>query len=212
MSLIRNVMLGLVVSGIVNTMAWTQDAASDRGNLPSAPVTSQDRLGESTNVTAQGVQKSSSANVDQDSKYELTPGVDPDNHLFVPFAKHLADDQYSFWTAPARFKVTDLEWGVPFVGVTSAFIASDSWLSKQIPVGEISRSKTISDYGAYSFIGAGAGAFFLGHLTGNDRMSEAGFLSGEAAINSTAVAYLFKSITQRPRPYQSNGNGRFFQG
>src|SRR5579864_5158646 len=212
MSLIRNVMLGLVVSGIVNTMAWTQDAASDRGNLPSAPVTSQDRLGESTNVTAQGVQKSSSANVDQDSKYELTPGEDPGNHLILPFAKHLASDQRTFWTAPAHFHVKDLEWGAPFAGVTAGFIASDSWLSKQIPLGEISRSKTISDYGAYSFIGAGAGAFVLGHLTGSDRMSETGFLSGEAAINSTAVAYLFKSITQRPRPFQANGTGKFFQG
>ena len=212
MSLIRNVMLGLVVSGIVNTMAWTQDSSSDRSNLPSAPVASDDTAGESTSVTSQSIQKSSTANVDMDGKYEVIPGVDPDNHLFLPFAKHLADDQYSFWTAPAHFKGTDLEWGVPFAGVTAGFIASDSWLSKQIPLGEISRSKTISDYGAYSFIGAGAGAFVFGHLTGNDRMSEAGFLSGEAAINSTAVAYLFKSITQRPRPYQANGSGKFFQG
>ena len=43
-------------------------------------------------------------------------------------------------------------------------------------------------------------------------MSEAGLLSGEAAINSTAVAYLLKSVTQRPRPFQEGGNGTFFQG
>src|SRR5579864_5560297 len=147
MSLIRNVMLGLVVSGIVNTMAWTQDSASDRSKLPSVSVALGDTSGESTNITAHSIQNPSVAGVDQDSRYEVTPGVDPDNHLFLPFGKHLADDQYSFWAAPAHFKVRDMEWGVPFLGVTSAFIASDSWLSKQIPVGEISRSKTISDYG-----------------------------------------------------------------
>jgi len=43
-------------------------------------------------------------------------------------------------------------------------------------------------------------------------MAEAGLLSGEAAINSTAVAYLLKNATQRPRPYQANGSGTFFQG
>src|SRR5208337_3482667 len=35
---------------------------------------------------------------------------------------------------------------------------------------------------------------------------------GEAALNSTAVAYLFKTMTRRPRPLEGNGNGTFFQG
>lgn len=154
----------------------------------------------------------STSTTDEDSKYELLPGEDPDNHLFFPAAQHLASDQRAFWTAPAQFRVRDLEWGFPFAGATAAFVASDSWLSKQIPVGEINRSKTISDYGAYSFIGAGAGAFFLGHFTGDDRMSETGWLGGEAAVNSTGVAFLLKSITERPRPYRDNGEGAFFQG
>jgi hypothetical protein len=49
-------------------------------------------------------------------------------------------------------------------------------------------------------------------MTHNDHLSEAGFLSGEAALNSTLVAYAFKGITQRPRPYQGDGNGTLFQG
>ncbi|HJT68620.1 MAG TPA: hypothetical protein VJ731_00395, partial [Terriglobales bacterium] len=46
---------------------------------------------------------------DEDSKYELQPGTDPENRLGTPFVKHLASDQYAFWTAPAHFHVKDLE-------------------------------------------------------------------------------------------------------
>ena len=146
--------------------------------------------------------------------YELEPGQDPDNHLFTPFFKHLASDQKDFWTSPTRFKVKDLRWMVPFAGTTAGFIASDSWFSKQVPdkPNQLNRSLNISDYSTYAFIGAGGGAFLLGKMTNNDHLSETGLLSGEAAINSTAVTYLFKEITQRPRPKQDNGNGTFFQG
>ena len=133
----------------------------------------------------------------EDSKADASLGEDPDNRLIVPFVKHLASDQKTFWTAPAHFQVKDLKWAAPFMGITAGFIAGDSWISKQIPLGKVQTSKTFSDYGAYSLIAAGGGAFVLGHLTGNDHMSEAGLLSGEAAINATAIAYLMKSATQR---------------
>jgi hypothetical protein len=73
-------------------------------------------------------------------------------------------------------------------------------------------SKKVSDYTAYSFIGLGGASFLLGQMKGNDRLSEAGLLAGEAAINSTLVAYAFKEVTQRQRPYQGNGHGNFFAG
>ena len=73
-------------------------------------------------------------------------------------------------------------------------------------------SKTISDYGAYSFIGLGGASFLLGQIKRDDHLSEAGLLAGEAAINSTAVAYVFKEITQRQRPYLGNEHGNFFVG
>src|SRR6185437_16059028 len=111
-----------------------------------------------------------------------------------------------------HFRFKDMEWIAPFAAVSAGFMAGDSWLSKQIPLGELSRSKTFSNYATYSLIGAGAGSFLLGHLTSNDQMSEAGLISGEAAINSTAVSYLFKNITRRERPYHGTGSGNFFHG
>jgi hypothetical protein len=142
----------------------------------------------------------------------LQPGQDPENRLAMPFLKHIAADQKDFWTAPTRFQVKDLKWIAPSVGLLSAFIASDSWWATQVPVSHVSTSKTVSDYGTYSLIGLGGASFVLGHLTGNDHLEEAGLLGGEAAINSTAVTYLFKEITQRQRPMEGNGHGDFFQG
>jgi membrane-associated phospholipid phosphatase len=142
----------------------------------------------------------------------LAPGADPNNRLGSPFLKHLASDQKEFWIAPARFKVKDLNWIAPSAGVLAAFVASDSWWAKQVPASHVATSKTFSDYTTYSFIGLGGASFLLGHLNHDDHLSEAGLLAGEATINSTAVAYLFKEITQRQRPYQGNGNGDFFTG
>jgi Capsule assembly protein Wzi/PAP2 superfamily len=206
---IRSVMLAIVIGGLVMPFARAQDTASAQTDHAASP---DERAAETSTQYAIADNKHAPDVVDEDAKYELAPGEDPNNHLFFPVAKHLLDDQRAFWTAPVHFRVKDLEWGVPFAGITAAFIASDSWWSKQIPLGEISRSKTISDYGTYSFIGAGAGGFVLGHMTGNDRMAETGLLSGEAAIDSTAIAFLFETVTQRPRPYQDNGDGTFFKG
>jgi len=142
----------------------------------------------------------------------LEPGSDPENRLVSPFLKHLVGDQEQFWSAPIHFQLRDLKWIAPFAGVTSAFIASDSWWAKQVPQNHVSTSKTISDYGTYSLIGLAGTSFLFGQVAHDDHLSETGLLASEAAIDSTAVAYLFKGITQRQRPYQGNGNGDFFTG
>jgi Capsule assembly protein Wzi/PAP2 superfamily len=140
------------------------------------------------------------------------PGADPENRLLSPFLKHLAEDQKRFWTSPMHVQTKDMKWILPAAGVTAAFIASDSWWSKQVPLSHVDTSKKISDYSVYSFIGLSGGSFLLGQIKHDDHLSEAGLLAGEAALNASAVAYAFKEITQRQRPYQGNGHGNFFAG
>ena len=163
-------------------------------------------------ATATGSQDSGESPAD--SKYGLEPGEDPDNHLVVPFLKHIGSDQKEFWTSPAHFKIKDLKWIAPTAGITAALIASDSWMSKQIPnqPNQLNRSLNVSDYSLYSMIGIGGGSYLLGEMTHNDHLSETGLLSGEAAIDATGVTYLLKGITQRERPNSGTGDGRFFQG
>jgi len=146
--------------------------------------------------------------------YELNPGVDPENKLVTPFLRHVAEDQKRFWTFPARLKVQDLKWIVPAAGASAALFASDSWVSRQVPdkPNQLSFSKSLSDYGLYSMIGAGGGAFLLGSITRNDHMQETGLLSAEAAINATGVTYAFKLVTDRERPFVNRADGEFFAG
>jgi hypothetical protein len=144
--------------------------------------------------------------------YELQPGEDPENRLVSPFLKHIVGDQKQFWTSPTRFRTKDLKWILPAAGITAAFIASDSWWSRQVNPNHVQTSLNISDYGTYSLIGLGGASFLLGSITHDGHLQETGLLSGEAAINATGVTYLFKEITQRERPLQGNGNGDFFTG
>ena len=207
MSLLCKLTLGIALIGPTQLTLRAQDADSPNRSGRGVGRTTGEQQSSSESAKAK-----MSTRPSEESQSDASLGEDPDNRLITPFVRHLASDQQTFWTAPAHFQVKDLKWAVPFVGVTAGFIAGDSWISKQIPLGKVQTSKTISDYGVYSLIAAGGGAFLVGHLTGNDHMSEAGLLSGEAALNSTAVAYLFKNATQRPRPYQANGAGTFFQG
>lgn len=144
----------------------------------------------------------------------LPAGEDPENRLVTPFMKHLVLDQKQFWTSPFHLNRQDAKFLLPFAAFTGALIAGDSWISRQVPdkTSQINRSKNISDYATYSLIGAAGASYFWGHFIRNDHLRETGFLAGEAALNSTAVTYLFKTVTQRPRPLEGNGNGTFFQG
>jgi hypothetical protein len=161
---------------------------------------------------APGRQSDQSPPPKPESRDRLEPGADPENRLLSPFLKHLVGDQKTFWTSPLHFQTKDLKWILPGVAVTAAFVATDSWWSKQVPANHVATSKKFSDYSAYSFIGLGGATFLLGQMKHDDHLSEAGLLAGEAAINSTAVAYAFKEITQRQRPYQGNEHGDFFGG
>jgi len=186
----------LSLLAVLSSASWAQDGvqlgpSSSSSGVPPAPAAMPDK---------------------PEHRYELQPGEDPQNRLVSPFFKHIVTDQEEFWTSPARFRTKDLKWILPGAGIVAAFIASDSWWSKQVNPNHVQTSLHISDYGTYSLIGLGGASFLFGHVTHNDHLQETGLLSAEAAINSTGVTYLFKEITQRQRPLDGNGNGDFFKG
>jgi membrane-associated phospholipid phosphatase len=139
--------------------------------------------------------------------------ADPENRLFLPLLKHFTNDQRQFWTSPKELRrPTAWKTFLPFVGFTGALIASDRWMAKQVPTSQVQHSRDFSNYAVFSLVGAAAGSYIFGRFTGNERLRETGFLSGEAALNSTLIAYAFKETTMRQRPYQGTGNGSFWQG
>ncbi len=130
----------------------------------------------------------------------------------LPLPERFAADQRAIWTSPFHLQRSDMVWALPALAGTAALVASDSWFSRQVPSGEIARSRSLSNYGAYSLAGAAGGMFLLGKITHNDHATETGFLASEAAINAAAVDFALKSSFQRERPYIGNGAGHFFAG
>lgn len=126
--------------------------------------------------------------------------------------ERFAGDQRAIWSSPLHLKRGDAVWALPALAGTAGLVASDSWFSKQVPAGEIARSRSLSNYGAYSLAGAAGGMFLLGKITHNDHAAETGFLASEAAVNAAALDFALKSAFQRQRPYDGSGAGHFFTG
>lgn len=183
-----------------------------------ADVKTRSETSDSTKSDRQVSPQSPSVSASQDSRRDnwglLPPGADPENRLFLPFAKHLAQDQKQFWTYPFHARRDDAKYVLPFLAFTGALVASDSWMSKQIPdsPSQLKRSFDFSNYALYSLVGGVGATYLWGHITGNDHLSETGLLGAEAAINSTAITYALKGLTQRPRQLDGNGTAGFFRG
>ena len=154
------------------------------------------------------------ANAGGEDRGWLPPGTDPQNEVGWSLVKHLASDQKTFWTSGRNLNSKTIKPFAAFVGFTSLLIATDSWLSKQVPdqPHQLKHSNDISQYGVYAMIGAAGGSYLWGRFTKNEHLREAGFLATETVVNSTAITYALKGITQRERPLEGNGHGGFFEG
>ncbi len=198
---------------LILALTWNSLLSAQEDKQPKISETPADSIHTAIpSITKTDADKKATGN--NEDSYVLLPGEDPENRLISPFVKHIATDQEQFWTSPVRLRMKDLKWIGPFAGITAGLVASDSWIAKQVPddPSQLKRSRDISNYTLYSMAAVSGGSFLLGHMTNDDHLQEAGMLSGEAAINSTAVALLLKGITQRPRPLENNGNGSFFTG
>ena len=130
----------------------------------------------------------------------------------VSLIRRFAGDQSAIWSSPFDLRRKDAIWALPALAGMGGLLASDSWFSKQVPAGEVSRSRSLSNYGALSLAGGAGGMFLFGKMTHNDHAAETGFLAGEAAVNAAAVDFALKSMFQRQRPYDGTGAGHFFAG
>ncbi len=129
------------------------------------------------------------------------------------FLRNLAFDQVHIWESPFKLRDSDAPWALPFGLVTGSLFATDRDVSKQlVKPGRIDTSKQISNLGLYSFIGAGAGFYGLGLISGDDHKRETGLLSGEAFINATLVGEALKGIVGRQRPYEADHFGHIGKG
>jgi membrane-associated phospholipid phosphatase len=135
------------------------------------------------------------------------------NSLGKPFLQNLLSDQKSIWTSPGRLRWADGVWLFPLAAVTGGFFATDRAVPPALSTdpNKLHRYVSVSNYGAYSLIGAGGGLYVWSKLSHDDHQRETGILAGEAAIDSLAVDTALKYSFERARPYQDQGLGNFFQ-
>src|SRR5260370_10682371 len=133
---------------------------------------------------------------------------------FHGLVKDFLGDQQQIWTSPARLRLSDTQWIVPFSGITAGLFVTDRDFSKHLSQNPstISHYKALSNAGLGALIGGAGGMWLLGHVSHNEHWSETGFLAGEAALNSIVAVETLKYSLARQRPFQGDGTGSFFHG
>jgi hypothetical protein len=131
----------------------------------------------------------------------------------VGLVGRLIGDQREIWTSPRRFRFSDTEWLVPLGGLTAGLFVTDREFSRHLShnPATISHYKSLSNAGLAALVGGAGGMWVMGHVSHNEHWSEAGFLAGEAALNSLVAVEPLKYMLRRGRPYQGDGSGSFFQ-
>jgi hypothetical protein len=169
--------------------------------------------------STQQEQRSSSSTKQQESsslpdKPQRDSPDDYDNSLRPGLIKHLARDQVAIWTVPARVRLVDVEWLMPFALATAGLLVTDTEFSKHLSnsPNRLKYSRDFSNYGVGAMGAAAGGLYLWGHMVHDDHKRETGVLAGEAALNSLAVTYALKYSLGRERPLQDNYTGNFFSG
>ncbi len=132
---------------------------------------------------------------------------------FGQFFKNIAHDQAGIWTSPLRIRRNDLPWLIPFAGATAAAIATDARALHAIDPKDLyvraTRDFTVTGH-PYTLLGAAGITYLVGRAAHNDHLKETGALGSEAILDSILVVDALKVLTNRERPDQGTGRGRFW--
>jgi membrane-associated phospholipid phosphatase len=129
--------------------------------------------------------------------------------------KNILGDQAAIWTSPLRVRESGARWLVPLGAGTVALIATDRRTAGEVDDGGSlpTVSRHISRIGSVYATGGAALTFYLvGRARHDARARETGLLGAEALIDGGIVGQSLKLLTQRPRPLNDGGRGRFFTG
>jgi membrane-associated phospholipid phosphatase len=200
-------------------------AAVAFGQSAAKPASPAEAASAAPAPTSAGAQQSPAQEQDGDQSKDSDAGRLPDNpqpaqgsghseNSVVGLPRQLLHDQIGMWTSPARFKLSDATWLVPAGGFAAALFATDSSVSRHLSnkPNTLNTYLHASDYGTYSMAGGAAGIYVLGLMSQNEHERETGLLSGEATVDGLAVVEALKYATGRQRPFQDNGNGKFWKG
>ncbi len=200
-------MMCLLVS---TTVAFGQSTAKP---APAAETTSGATAGQSASEAQTANSPKDSATQDLPDNPQPAQGSGRSENTLRGLPRQLLDDQIGMWSSAVRFRLSDATWLVPAGGFAAALFATDGSLSRHLSnnPNTLLRDRHISDYGTYSMVGGAGGIYLLGIMTQNEHQRETGFLSGEATIDGLAVVEALKYATGRQRPFQGDGDGKFWK-
>ncbi len=134
-------------------------------------------------------------------------------HPFVRMPRFVLVDQKRIWTSPFHTSRNDAKWWLIFGAATAGLIAADQHIEKAIPTNStvVHLGSDLSYLGdAYTLIPIAGTFYLIGSAGKNERFRETGLLSFETLIDVTAVQLALKSIADRERPNEGQGEGHFF--
>jgi membrane-associated phospholipid phosphatase len=134
-------------------------------------------------------------------------------HPLGRLPRFVLEDQEKIWTSPFHMSKKDAKYWLIFGGATAVLAAFDEQIQQKAPNPRwlVTLGTRGSYLGAsYTLIPLSASFYFIGTKTGNSRFREAGLMSFEALMDSTIVEEALKVATDRERPLEGTGEGRFF--
>ena len=133
-------------------------------------------------------------------------------HPFFRMGNFILTDQKAAWTSPFHTSRREVKWWLIFGGATGALIASDKYVSRNAPTSKslVTLGSDVSYLGdPYTLLPIAAFMYFGGTAHHSDHFRETGLLSFEALADATILQYATKSIFDRQRPLEGQGNGEF---
>lgn len=134
------------------------------------------------------------------------------SHL-VRCIQDLGEDEKGVFTGPFRTQPKDAYWLMPLGAATGLAFAYDADAAQAIGVdaSRTNTANTITDFGSFYATGAeSAGIYFFGLAKKNPKLAETGRLGAEAILASGTVSLAIKVASNRQRPLQGNGQGKFW--
>ena len=127
----------------------------------------------------------------------------------------LARDQKAILTSPLHIARKDWKWVLPAAGTFAWLLYSDERnMRERLHAGPFAqdRSVAISNAGLGALVTLPVYLYWRGWHRADDDARDTGILAGRAVTDSLFVAGLLRVATDRERPGQNGGDGRFFHG
>jgi membrane-associated phospholipid phosphatase len=149
--------------------------------------------------------------------YDLPQGQDPRPDCSLKRLDkcllNVASDQAGIWTSPLRLHSRDILWLAPFAVTVGTSIHYDNETMQEYgyPKNAVNFGHQVSRFSSpYVSFGAAGAVYLLGDIAGNPRVKHAGLLGAEAVVDAVILTEGVKLATDRDRPHQGDGTGKFW--